>query len=244
MKFEFLGTGAADYPKHSDAPGRRRYTSTLVDGSLLIDGTDSIIDFIDKVRSVPAMIFTHSHKDHFDKAFLDEIAPKAVFTEKGWAEEAGAIPITPCAPFEAAGFRILPLPANHSTKNKNEQPLCYILEKDSERILYATDGAWLLNGTYHAIKDGAPLDAAIFDGTVGDDFANDWRIFEHNTLPMVRTMKRSLIGAGLLKENAPVIVTHLARTLHPDHETLVRREKEFGNELIFAFDGMEFDTRA
>lgn len=243
MKFHFIGTGAADYPKHSDAPEKRRFTSTLIDNSLLIDGTDSIIDDLDTVKNVPAMIFTHSHADHFDKAFKDQVCPMESFCEKSWADECEAKPLTPYVPFETAGFRILPLPANHSTSRKSEQPLIYILEKDGERVLYATDGAWLLNGAYHAIKNGEALDAAIFDGTVGDQLPNDWRVFEHNTLPMVRNMKRALAGAKLLKEDAPVIVTHLARTLHPDQKTLEENEKKLGNELIIAYDGMVFDTK-
>ncbi len=243
MKFHFIGTGAADYPKHSDAPEKRRYTSTLVDDCLLIDGTDSIIDDLDKIKNVPAMIFTHSHKDHFEKEFKDMVSPKESFCDKSWAEDCEAMPLTPYVSFETAGFKITPLPANHSTPRKDEQPLIYILEKDGERVLYATDGGWLLNGAYHAIKEGAPLDAAIFDGTVGDQLPNDWRIFEHNTLPMVRNMKKAMIGAKLLKENAPVIVTHLARTLHPDQKTLEENEKAMGNELIIAYDGMVFDTK-
>ena len=243
MKFHFLGTGAADWPKHSDAPEKRRFTSTLVEDSLLIDGTESIIEELDRVKNVDAMIFTHSHKDHFEKSFKDQVAPKATYCEKSWAEDCGAAPLTPFVPFDVAGFHILPLPSNHSTPRKDEQPLIYILEKDGERVLYATDGAWLLNGAYHAIKDGAPLDAAVFDGTVGDALPNNWRVFEHNTLPMVRTMKRALVGAGLMKENAPVIVTHLARTLHPDQKTLEENEKSLGNELIIAYDGMVFDTK-
>lgn len=243
MKFHFIGTGAADYPKHSDAPEKRRFTSTLVDDSLLIDGTESIIEDLTLVKNVPAMIFTHSHKDHFEKAFKDMVCPKESFCEKSWAAECEATPLTPFVPFETAGFVITPLPSNHSTPRKDEQPLIYILEKDGERILYATDGAWLLNGAYHAIKAGEPLDAAIFDGTVGDQLPNDWRIFEHNTLPMVRNMKKAMIGAKLLKEGALVIVTHLARTLHPDQKTLEENEKALGNELIIAYDGMVFDTK-
>jgi len=243
MIFKFLGTGAADYPKHSDIPGYRRYTSTLVDGNLMIDATDSVRDSIQESTGVDAVIYTHSHKDHFDAAFKEAFKPKSAYCEASWAEECGASPVTPMVAFEAAGFRILPVPSNHSTARENEKTLNYILEKDGERVLYATDGAWLTNAAYHAVKAGAPLDAAVFDGTVGDDYPNDWRVFEHNTLPMVRTMRLALLKAGLLKENAPVIVTHLARTLHPDHETLVRREAESGGKLIYAFDNMVFDTR-
>ena len=243
MIFKFLGTGAADYPKHTDMPGRRRYTSTLVDSSLLIDATDSVSDFIGEIRNVDAVIYTHSHHDHFDADFKEVFAPKSAYCEASWAKECNANPVTPYEAFEAAGFLITPVQSSHSTDRKDEKTLNYILEKDNERVLYATDGAWLTNGAYHAIKDGAPLDAAVFDGTVGDDFPDDWRVFEHNTLPMVRSMRRALVKAGLLKENAPVIVTHLARTLHPDHETLLKREAESGGGLIFARDGMVFDTR-
>lgn len=243
MIFKFLGTGAADYPKHSDAPGRRRYTSTLVDGELLIDGTDSVADFLDEIRGVKAIMYTHSHKDHYDAEFKLRLAPESAFCEKSWAAECGASPVVPGTAFRAAGFTVMPVPSNHSTERTGEITLNYILEKDAERVLYATDGAWLTNRCYHEIKKGAPLDACVFDGTVGDAFPDDWRIFEHNTLPMVRSMRSGLLRAGLLKENAPVIVTHLARTLHPDHETLVKHEKETGGCLIFAFDGMVFDTK-
>jgi hypothetical protein len=39
-------------------------------------------------------------------------------------------------------------------------------------------------------------------------------VFEHNALPMIRLMVASLRRAGMLRPHAPVILSHLARTLH------------------------------
>lgn len=239
MIIKFLGTGAADWSsRHADMPERRRYTSTLIDERLLIDQTELIKDSLSEIQGVDALIYTHSHRDHFDIDFQKTIAPKAVYAEKSWAADANAEPITPYVPFEAAGFEILPLPANHSTPRLSEQPLIYLIKGNGKTLLYATDGAWLLNGAYHAILSHKPLDAAVFDGTVGDAFPNDWRVFEHNTLPMVRTMRRSLIDMNALKPDAKVFVTHLARTLHPSQTELEENEKRLGGELIICRDGM------
>lgn len=189
MRFLFLGTGAADWKRPQDTGEYRRNTSTLVDGEMLIDGNETISEALPMLENVPAMLFTHSHGDHYSKPFLQKVRPRRAFCEESWAEEAGARPVIPGSAFSTAGFQILPVMASHSTGRKNERPLHYILEKDGKRVLYATDGAWLTNHAYHAIKDGAPLDGCVFDGTVGDAFPDDWRVFEHNTLPMVRAGK-------------------------------------------------------
>ncbi len=241
MRFLFLGTGAADWKEPTTDGEYRRNTSTLVDGQLLIDGNETISDCLPALQGVPAMLFTHSHRDHYSKAFLQRVRPARALCEESWAEEAGAEPLAPGRAISAAGFELLPVTASHSTDRKNERPLHYILEKSGQRILYATDGAWLTNHAYHAIKDGAPLDGCIFDGTVGDAFPDDWRVFEHNTLPMVRAMRRALEKAELLKTGAPVVVTHLARTLHPSQAALEAHEAASGAPLIVARDGMTFE---
>ena len=238
MKLTFLGTGAADWKGPLANGEYRRFTSTLFDGRLLIDGTRTIGDVMPAPGAAEAMLFTHSHKDHFDPEFLRAVAPKQAFAEKGWASEFGMEGVEAGKTFRAAEYEITPVPANHSTDREREQTLNYILSNGQARILYATDGAWLTNGAYHAIRRGEPLDAAVFDGTVGDDFPDDWRVFEHNTLPMVRVMRASLVKAGLLKRGAPVFVTHLARTLHPDQKTLTARESAREDPLIVAYDGL------
>ncbi len=77
MKLTFLGTGAADW-NGPDARGEyRRLTSTLIDGSLLIDVTHTVDDMIENPAAITDVLFTHSHDDHFDLDALRALAPVA-----------------------------------------------------------------------------------------------------------------------------------------------------------------------
>ena len=97
-------------------------------------------------------------------------------------------------------------------------------------MFYGLDGAWLQYEEIDAIwKKG--VDLAVFDATVG--FVNgDWRIFEHNNLNMVLEMQRTL--APYVKKFG---ISHLARTLHTDHETLVQAMAQYAIDV--ACDGLE-----
>ena len=89
MKITFLGTGAADWKGPLASGEYRRFTSTLFDGRLLIDGTATIADVAPAPGTVDAMLFTHSHIDHFDPAFLKAVSPRRAYAEKSWAAEFG-----------------------------------------------------------------------------------------------------------------------------------------------------------
>ncbi len=243
MKLTFLGTGAADW-NGPDARGEyRRLTSTLLDGRLLIDATPTVLDMIPDPAAITDVFYTHSHGDHFSVDALKALAPCRVYAHGSWAGEIAGegltvIPLTVGQPVEAAGFTMIPMPSNHSTQRDYETTLHYLIEKDGKRLLYATDGAWLLNREHHIIGKKV-LDAAVFDATIGDDCDGDWRIFEHNSIDMIRLMLKSMHRMGRLREDAPVFLTHMARTLHPDQAALeARTEKPF----VVCRDGMEADV--
>ena len=236
----FLGTGAADW-SCPDANGEyRRLTSTLLDGRLLIDVTGSVLDRIPDAGAVTDVFFTHSHRDHYDPEALKALAPCRVWAHESWAKEIGGsgltvIPLRIGQTVTAAGFGVTPLPSNHSTSREYETTLHYLIEKGGKRLLYATDGAWLLNYEYRFIRD-LKLDAAVFDATIGDGHDGDWRVFEHNSLPMLRIMFSTLRTAGILKPDAPVFLTHLARTLH---KTQAEVEKTAEPPFVVCRDGLE-----
>ena len=240
MKLTFLGTGAADWNGPDERGEYRRFTSTLLDGRLLIDVTRTVLDEIPDPAAITDVFFTHSHGDHFDMDALRALAPCRMYAHESWAGEIEGegltvVPLRIGTPVGAAGFAMIPMPSNHSTAREYETTLHYLIEKDGKRLLYATDGAWLLNAEHHIIGKKV-LDGAVFDATIGDGHEGDFRIFEHNSIDMIRLMLKTLYKTGRLREGAPVYLTHLARTLHGTQAELeARTEKPF----IVCYDGME-----
>ena len=210
MKIQFLGTGAADWVVPEADGFFRRYTSTLFDGRLLIDVTERVLDMIPDKNAVTDVLFTHSHSDHFSLKALQALSPCRVYAHESWAGEIEGegltvVPVRIGEAFAAGDFTAIAMPASHSTEREYETPVHYLLEKDGKRLLYATDGAWITNKAHHIIGDKT-LDAAIFDATIGDGHEGDYRVFEHNSLDMVRLMTATMLKTGRLKEGAPVFL--------------------------------------
>lgn len=253
MIFRFLGTGAADWVGPSEK-GHRANTCALIDETLMIDGTSPVRCTLAAPDAVTDILYTHSHSDHFDPALLRALAPVRVHAHSSWASQieipgVNVLPFEVLSDFEAAGFRITALPANHSTECPDETPVHFVIRKGGHALFYATDGAWLLNAEWHALLK-EELDAAVFDATIGEAYPTDFRIFEHNTVGMVRQIARTLRAPmygsipaygdikPILKPDAKVYLTHLSRMLHPAHEELV---KSCEGELVVAYDGLEVE---
>ena len=252
MHIEFIGTGAADWTNF-DGDEMRLFTSTLFDEKLLVDGT---MDIYYKIADKPIsdVLFTHSHRDHFSIELLKKIAPVRVHVHSSWAHRVSGdgievIPFEAYVPFEAAGMRVTAMHSNHLTEDDAEQTMHFIIESADRAVLYATDGAWLTTRQWRTLRQYS-LDAAIFDATIGEGYPGDFRIFEHNSIEMlriiVRTLKNPMFGKQpaaphfnpVLKQNAPIFLTHMARTLHPSHGVI---ERSLHGEFIPAFDGMGVD---
>lgn len=240
MYIRFLGTGAADW-NGPDARGEyRRLTSTLFDHELLIDLTEGALDQIRPEERIQDVLITHSHDDHFSEKALLALKPRRVFVHESWAEEVRlpGIEVCPLKVGEwarAGSFEVLPMPSNHSTARTHETTLHYVLRRDGQDFLYATDGAWLLNRELKLMK-GMKLCGVAIDATIGDGHEGDFRVFEHNSLAMIRIMAATMRQTGLLKADAPIFLTHMARTLHPCQEEL---EQAVRGEFIACRDGQE-----
>jgi len=259
IKLTFCGTGAADWPSEYPLPGEsidtasfRGNASLMVDSSLMIDCGPTVPEALvyHKIDTsgLSDLFITHSHGDHFN---IDAIQRLKEMTHvksriKLW-HHSGALerfsipdifdikPLEVMDSVETSGIRITALPANHVVSNSAETPLHFLLEKGLRRILYATDGAWLLKKTWLFLKD-KPLDAVIWDATIGE-IEGDWRIFEHNSLDMVRLMTKTLSEQNVLKQGAQVILTHMAYTLWPPHDEIA--PSLISENITPAWDGME-----
>lgn len=223
MKLHFLGTGAADWDIRNPRTDRdyRRFSSLLVDDTLLIDPGPCVFEFAesfglpDLTSKIRTVICTHRHGDHFSRETLDRLGLSVTETE-------------PFTTVETEEHIISAYPANHATA---EAPRHVVVEskKDGKRFFYGCDGAWLLYPTYRALRE-QHFDLMIFDCTIGDK-PGDFRIFEHNNIDMVTIMKQTLD-----KNSDRFMVSHMARTLHTDHETLVARLAPLG--IVPAYDNM------
>ncbi|SHJ84677.1 Phosphoribosyl 1,2-cyclic phosphodiesterase [Anaerocolumna jejuensis DSM 15929] len=261
FQFIFLGTGAADWAYHPqgdlkfDRGSKLRRTSSLwINGHILIDPAPEAFFFAKNVLKLDLsqltdIFLTHSHEDHFDREalsnFILEAEGKVHFfchesmvpylqLDKETLYRTELRPLKVQKPVMLDELQVMPLAANHEVAMVMEAPLHYEFELGGERILYGCDGGWFLAGTWSYLM-GRDLDAVILDATVGD-YADDFRIASHNTLPMIRMLLPAMKRNHVLKENGSVILSHFARTLHDSIEETEVKLKAEG--MICAFDGM------
>ena len=218
MELLFLGTGAADYNEsHREMAGYRRNASLLIDGCLLIDPGPCVPDALEtfgvKKENIRYIVNTHLHNDHFCQATVDALAEygaELVCFSDGESKTVGA-------------YQITALKGNHSISVQH-----YVISDGEKSLFYGLDCAWLLYEEIAYLR-AHPVDYAVLDGTVGF-IRGDYRVFEHCSMDMVLTMWESM-----REFVSRLCISHMARTLHTDHETLAREMAKHGVEV--AYDG-------
>lgn len=220
MKILFLGTGAADYKiHHRELDGYRRNSSILIDDTLLIDPGPCVPDALDcfgvDASKIKYILHTHTHSDHYNEDTLSLLrAHGAVSVSLADGEHA-----------RLGKYRVTALKGNHSVAVQH-----FIVDDGKSKLFYGLDSAWLLYEEVRAIEACGGVDLAVLDGTVGFG-KGDYRIFEHCDMDMIISMSKTLV-----KSVKRICISHMARTLHTDHNTLARDMAEHGIEV--AYDGL------
>ncbi len=248
----FLGTGAADWPVDPQPTARGRgFSTALLDGRILLDCGPTLPSALQTMgvdaAAITDLLITHTHWDHYTPKSLEALADARGDAPalRLWAHEGALGQIPPVDGVERHGltlgdpvalgeWEIEGLPANHVVEGSPEQPLLYLLTAPGCRWVYATDGGWITLRAWMRLQS-VRLDAFVWDATIGEQL-EDPRVFGHNSLPMLRLMTNVMRAQGVLREGAQVILTHLARTLHPDHATLQRSVQPDG--FLVAHDGL------
>ena len=265
LHVRFLGTGAADWNGPDSRGEHRRLTSVLLDGRILIDFTATDADMLPKGMSAEAVFYTHSHEDHYNaEAELTHIGAPVVYVSETWvqrAEEGFAkaaaktgsdspkvVPLKTGQKVTLGDIAITALPANHSTADAEEQTLIYLIEKRDVRLLYATDTGGIVSRAARlagidAHTKGAPISGLIMEATMGIDYDEDFRIFTHSSVGLVKRTADVLLTTGRLMppSGQPVYLTHMARTLHGTQADL---DACLPMPLRAAYDGLEVVFRA
>jgi ribonuclease BN (tRNA processing enzyme) len=256
-KFQFLGTGAASVSPKLNTDfvdcfdkNARRSSAALINGKYLIDCGVHTIDSLRiagiALESITDVFFTHLHGDHFQAPNLAKIAAAKSEPLRVWVSNSAKLPkientviirMPKLAKAEIdENVFVTGLYANH---DENCAPQHLLFEIDGKRILYATDGGWVVNASYNFLRQQTPtLDALIMDCTCGD-YEGEWRIGEHNSIPMIRLMLPSFRKVKIINEDTKTYITHLAPSLHKPHDETVEIMAEMGVEV--AYDGLEIE---
>ena len=253
MKIVFLGTGAADFlPSLADEDrftidkSIRRSSAALIDEKVLIDCGPHVIDEINlfdiDVKKIESVLITHDHSDHFNADNISCFRAMCGKTLNVYHSVENVMPqiegvcfhaLEKLKTYEINGFSVTPLAANHS-----KGAVHYSIEKDGKKIFYGCDGAWLLMDTYYYMRN-KNYDVMILDATVGD-YDGDFRMAEHNSIPMIRMMTKSFSTFGIMSAKTKIILDHLARTLHKPHAEVCGLVEKDG--YIVAYDGMRTEV--
>ncbi|MBR4943639.1 MAG: MBL fold metallo-hydrolase [Clostridia bacterium] len=252
MDILFLGTCACDYSPllqttYKDAfdKNARRSSCALVKGRYLLDCGYHCLEELRianiDMAQITDIFVTHFHSDHYNAEHIRKIAEESERVLRVWVRADAETPNIPNVEWKYMqkgvqytvdeSTSVTGLLANH---DECVFPQHLLLAVDGKKIFYALDGAWFLNETYYALKN-LQLDLLVLDCTCGD-YEGDYRIGEHNTIPMIRVMLPSLKRWGTIAENTKVYVSHLAPSLHKSHEETVENFQKDG--VFVAYDGL------
>lgn len=256
----FLGTGGADWNSPSESGELRRHASIIADGKVLFDYTPSAADMVPENK--PEVVFyTHSHNDHYDARAALELGIKRVYLGETWlgraqndfqkASESTGKPVPEIIPLslgqvvEQDGLKVTALPANHTSNYADEQALIYLIEKDSTRLLYATDTAGLMAlalamaGVGQFSRERKFLTGIIMEATMGLDYKDDdMRLFSHSSSSQVANTVKVLSDNRkyVPVEGQKVYITHLSKVQQPSQSEL---DRTLPDPLKAAYDGLE-----
>ena len=255
MHILFLGTCACDYSPELNGKFKdkfdfnaRRSSCVLINGTMLVDCGDHTLDSLRiagvDISLITDIFITHVHGDHFRINNVRHIASLAKDKLRLWIREDAQVPeienvevikMESLKPYEIRkGMTVTGYRANHGEKYF---PQHFLFEANGKKFFYGLDGAWILFETYYALKNAA-IDCIVLDGTCGDAPA-EWRIAEHNTLPMIKLMLPSFKTWGIINDDTQVYISHIAPSLHKPHKQIVQDLKDYGIKV--AYDGLEIN---
>jgi ribonuclease BN (tRNA processing enzyme) len=251
--FIFLGTCAADFNcaklegelKNQFDKNTRRASCAIFNGKYMLDCGPHAIDAI-AIAGVPLaditdLFMTHLHSDHFNAENVQKIASAKQTPLRIWVRADAKLPelsnieihrMPDCEELAVnEALKVTGLRANH---DQHSAPQFLLFDMEGDKILYATDGAWFINTSYYHLRD-AKVKLLVLDCTTGD-YEGDYRMGEHNSIPMIKVMLPSLKTWGVIDENTETYISHLAQSLHAPHEETEKICASFGVKV--AYDGL------
>ncbi len=265
MTIQLLGTGAAegipavysstrvsDFARANGGRDIRTRCSALLDGRIKIDfGPDSLHQIHREcldARDWEALVFTHSHDDHFSHSelqyFLYPFSSETKMPFPIYANEAICNQVRthyPDWPFELVqtrsfetsemgSYRLTPIRAHHMD---DEDAQNLIFQRDGKTLLYATDTGRWLDETWEFLLNWK-LDLMIIECTNGVAYSD----YEgHLGVATLGNVVERLRQQGTLSDATPVVSTHHSHNGDATYAELSAALAPLG--VTAGFDGMK-----
>lgn len=254
-KLQFLGTAAANFSPRlkTDCANcfdkdARRASCMLIGERYLVDCGLYVLESLriagTDVSKITDVFITHLHADHFVPEHVAKIAEGKETPLRVWVRRDAQLP-------EIPNTQIIHLPLHTvvpvseeltvESVDANHHPASFpqhlIFTIGGKQLMYALDGAWFLTASYNYLRN-RNLDMMVLDATCGD-YVGDYRLAEHNSIPMLRLMLPSLKTWGAINDNTKIYLSHLAPKLHLPHDETAAIVAKDG--MLVAYDGLELE---
>ena len=244
-----LGTGYGECKiKKKFSRDLRGRGGIVVDEKILFDAPTDIFDvaeglgYSDIFDGISDVVISHSHPGHLSAEALLRLASKkrirvyatsAVLSLLPDVYEIEKISLEPFAPLEIADYRLIPLPANHTTDISGEVCLNFILARD-KAVFFAIDGGGINYEAWQVLKE-VKLDCVVAecaleykDFTVANMF--------HQSKDSLAAIKKVFLSSGSVTEGTRFLLTHIpSDRKRAIHEELSLLAGELG--MTVTYDG-------
>ncbi|MEQ1821812.1 MAG: MBL fold metallo-hydrolase [Fimbriimonadaceae bacterium] len=264
MTIQLLGTGAAEgipaifsdtrvseFARTHGGKDVRTRCSALLDGRVKIDfGPDSLYQIQREgldARDWEALVFTHSHDDHFSiselQYFLYPFSSRTEMPFPIYANEVICNQIRQHYPdwpfdlvqtrsfdtFDMGSYKLTPVSAHHMD---DEDAQNLLFERDGKTVLYATDTGKWFDQTWDFLR-GKRLDLLIIECTNGVAYSD---YDGHLGVESLGSVLDRLRQQGTLDSVTPVASTHHSHNGEATYRELVEVLQPLG--VTAGFDGL------
>lgn len=268
MKIRLLGTGAAEgipafysnsyvsrYAREHGGRDVRTRSAALIDDGLKIDlPPDTLVQMNREkldAHDWTALLFTHSHDDHFAPAELQYcLYPFSEMDHMGFSIYANSkiaaairdmypawpMEVQETRPFQCfthGDYHITPVLAMHADEESAQN---LIVEREGEALLYATDTGIWRESTWEYLQ-GVRLDLLVIECTEGKrPIDYDGHLNIENCVSVVERLRTQ----GTLRSDSKVVTTHHSHNGGMIHSELVEALAPHGIEV--GWDGLVVST--
>ena len=241
----------------------RTRSQAIIDDKILIDfPADTYMHFLKyniPLSRIKTCLITHSHSDHlytedFEMrtgvfSYIPDKQPLNIYSDTDSCErnldlikranategELRAILVKPNESFEAEGYNITAIKAEHDPKSS---PILFVIEKDGKSIFYANDSSEYSDESLECLKSlGKPIDVISLDCT---EACNVTTYVGHLCFSRCAALRKRLIDEGIADGNTVFILNHFSHNgKNVTYDEFVKIAEKEG--FLTSYDGMVFE---